>query len=119
MKARELLTRFKLDAKEKDFAASLSGGQRKLLEMARALMSDPNLVMLDEPTAALDLKHHEDVMRVIRRRAEAGVAVAVVDATAPSLVAHGHFHRRYASRLGDARRYRHKHTPAIVPGIAQ
>ena len=34
--------RFKLDAKEKDFAASLSGGQRKLLEMARALMSDPH-----------------------------------------------------------------------------
>jgi branched-chain amino acid transport system ATP-binding protein len=54
LKARELLKRFKLDSKEKDFAASLSGGQRKLLEMARALMTDPVLVMLDEPMAGVN-----------------------------------------------------------------
>ncbi|HLP23667.1 MAG TPA: ABC transporter ATP-binding protein [Microbacteriaceae bacterium] len=53
-RARDLLKRFKLDAKEADFAASLSGGQRKLLEMARALMSDPTLVMLDEPMAGVN-----------------------------------------------------------------
>ncbi|GGI48139.1 branched-chain amino acid transport system ATP-binding protein [Agromyces flavus] len=53
-KAKELLTRFKLDAKQEDYAASLSGGQRKLLEMARALMSDPTLVMLDEPMAGVN-----------------------------------------------------------------
>jgi len=50
----ELLTRFKLDTKQDDYAASLSGGQRKLLEMARALMSDPMLVMLDEPMAGVN-----------------------------------------------------------------
>lgn len=54
VRARDLLKRFKLDAKEADFAASLSGGQRKLLEMARALMSDPTLVMLDEPMAGVN-----------------------------------------------------------------
>ncbi|MEJ3404395.1 ABC transporter ATP-binding protein [Rathayibacter sp. YIM 133350] len=53
-KAIELLTRFKLDGKKNDYAASLSGGQRKLLEMARALMSDPELVMLDEPMAGVN-----------------------------------------------------------------
>ena len=53
-KAHEILTRFKLDAKSEDFAASLSGGQRKLLEMARALMTDPRLVMLDEPMAGVN-----------------------------------------------------------------
>ena len=53
-KALELLARFKLDEKQDDFAASLSGGQRKLLEMARALMSDPTLVMLDEPMAGVN-----------------------------------------------------------------
>ncbi|WP_353807346.1 ABC transporter ATP-binding protein [Agromyces sp. SYSU T00194] len=53
-KALDLLTRFKLDAKKDDYAASLSGGQRKLLEMARALMSDPTLVMLDEPMAGVN-----------------------------------------------------------------
>lgn len=54
VKAMELLKRFKLDAKKDDFAASLSGGQRKLLEMARALMTDPTLVMLDEPMAGVN-----------------------------------------------------------------
>ena len=54
VRARDLLKRFKLDAKEQDYAASLSGGQRKLLEMARALMSDPTLVMLDEPMAGVN-----------------------------------------------------------------
>lgn len=53
-RADEILARFKLDAKREDFAASLSGGQRKLLEMARALMSDPTLVMLDEPMAGVN-----------------------------------------------------------------
>jgi len=53
-RAQDLLTRFKLDAKSEDYAASLSGGQRKLLEMARALMSEPKLVMLDEPMAGVN-----------------------------------------------------------------
>ena len=53
-RALELLSRFKLDDKRDDFAASLSGGQRKLLEMARALMSQPTLVMLDEPMAGVN-----------------------------------------------------------------
>nr|WP_221420564.1 ABC transporter ATP-binding protein [Conyzicola lurida] len=64
VKAMDLLARFKLDAKADDHASSLSGGQRKLLEMARALMSEPELVMLDEPMAGVNpaltqsLLHH-------------------------------------------------------------
>ena len=53
-RAIDLLKKFKLDAKVDDYAASLSGGQRKLLEMARALMSQPTLVMLDEPMAGVN-----------------------------------------------------------------
>ena len=53
-RAQNLLVKFKLDAKSDDYAASLSGGQRKLLEMARALMSEPALVMLDEPMAGVN-----------------------------------------------------------------
>ena len=64
VKAMDLLARFKLDTKADDYASSLSGGQRKLLEMARALMSEPELVMLDEPMAGVNpaltqsLLHH-------------------------------------------------------------
>ncbi len=53
-RAEELLARFQLDAKRDDFAGSLSGGQRKLLEMARALMVEPEMVMLDEPMAGVN-----------------------------------------------------------------
>lgn len=53
-RAIELLERFKLVHLKDDYAASMSGGQRKLLEMARALMSRPELVMLDEPMAGVN-----------------------------------------------------------------
>ena len=54
-----LLERFKLSHMRDEFAGTLSGGQRKLLEMARALMVQPELVMLDEPMAGVNpaLKH--------------------------------------------------------------
>ena len=78
-KARGLLTRFKLDAKEKDFAASLSGGQRKLLEMARALMSDPNLVMLDEPMAGVNPALTQSLLDHILDLKDLGVTVLFVE----------------------------------------
>ena len=79
VKARELLTRFKLDAKEKDFAASLSGGQRKLLEMARALMSDPTLVMLDEPMAGVNPALTQSLLGHIKDLKSEGMSVLFVE----------------------------------------
>jgi len=52
--AETLLRRFKLDHMRDQYAGTLSGGQRKLLEMARALMVEPSLVMLDEPMAGVN-----------------------------------------------------------------
>ncbi|MGQ7310842.1 ABC transporter ATP-binding protein [Microbacterium arabinogalactanolyticum] len=78
-KARELLARFKLDAKEKDFAAALSGGQRKLLEMARALMSDPNLVMLDEPMAGVNPALTQSLLDHILDLKDRGMTVLFVE----------------------------------------
>ena len=78
-RARELLTRFKLDAKEKDFAASLSGGQRKLLEMARALMSDPTLVMLDEPMAGVNPALTQSLLEHILSLKDLGMTVLFVE----------------------------------------
>ncbi|OWY58896.1 ABC transporter ATP-binding protein, partial [cyanobacterium TDX16] len=53
-KADALLTRFKMDHMRDEFAGTLSGGQRKLLEMARALMAEPKVIMLDEPMAGVN-----------------------------------------------------------------
>lgn len=78
-RAIELLTRFKLDAKKEDFAASLSGGQRKLLEMARALMSEPNLVMLDEPMAGVNPALTQSLLDHILGLKHAGMTVLFVE----------------------------------------
>jgi branched-chain amino acid transport system ATP-binding protein len=53
-RAHALLDKFGLWAQREDLAVTLSGGQRKLLEMARALMVEPKLVMLDEPMAGVN-----------------------------------------------------------------
>jgi branched-chain amino acid transport system ATP-binding protein len=53
-RAQDLLRRFELAGKARDYAGTLSGGQRKVLELARALMTAPRLVLLDEPMAGVN-----------------------------------------------------------------
>jgi neutral amino acid transport system ATP-binding protein len=78
-RARELLSRFKLDAKEEDFAGSLSGGQRKLLEMARALMVKPELVMLDEPMAGVNPALKQSLLGHVKSLRDDGMTVLFVE----------------------------------------
>ena len=78
-KADELLKRFKLDAKREDYAGELSGGQRKLLEMARALMSDPRLVMLDEPMAGVNPALTQSLLEHIKQLKNNGASVLFVE----------------------------------------
>jgi branched-chain amino acid transport system ATP-binding protein len=78
-RAEELLVRFKLDAKRDDFAGSLSGGQRKLLEMARALMVQPELVMLDEPMAGVNPALTQSLLGHVKDLREQGMTVLFVE----------------------------------------
>ncbi len=78
-RADELLARFKLDAKREDFAGSLSGGQRKLLEMARALMVKPQLVMLDEPMAGVNPALTQSLLGHVKDLREQGMTVLFVE----------------------------------------
>jgi branched-chain amino acid transport system ATP-binding protein len=78
--ALELLDRFDLGPKADAYAGTLSGGQRKLLELARALMLEPRLVLLDEPMAGVNptlgrrlLEHME------RLRAERGTTFLFIE----------------------------------------
>ncbi|MFC7581310.1 ABC transporter ATP-binding protein [Schaalia naturae] len=78
-RALELLTQFTLYEKRNDLALSMSGGQRKLLEMARALMSDPQLVMLDEPMAGVNPALTQSLLGHIVRLKEQGMTVVFVE----------------------------------------
>ncbi len=78
-KAEELLDRFRLLEKKDDFAGSLSGGQRKLLEMARALMTDPVMVMLDEPMAGVNPALTQSLLGHIRSLRDEGMTVLFVE----------------------------------------
>ena len=78
-KAEALLERFLLIKKKDDFAGALSGGQRKLLEMARALMSDPQLVMLDEPMAGVNPALKQSLLDHIMSLREEGTTVLFVE----------------------------------------
>ncbi|MFC4007495.1 ABC transporter ATP-binding protein [Nonomuraea purpurea] len=78
-RAEELLERFKLAAKRDDFAGSLSGGQRKLLEMARALMVRPELVMLDEPMAGVNPALTQSLLSHVKDLREQGMTVLFVE----------------------------------------
>jgi neutral amino acid transport system ATP-binding protein len=77
--ALELLARFKLDTKKDDFAGSLSGGQRKLLEMARALMTKPTMVMLDEPMAGVNPALTQSLLGHIQSLRDDGTTVLFVE----------------------------------------
>ncbi|MBP6084358.1 MAG: ABC transporter ATP-binding protein, partial [Candidatus Planktophila sp.] len=78
-KATSILKNFKLIEKQDDFAAALSGGQRKLLEMARALMVEPEMVMLDEPMAGVNPALKQSLLEHIKELRSEGKTVLFVE----------------------------------------
>jgi branched-chain amino acid transport system ATP-binding protein len=78
-RADELLRRFQLYDKRDDYAGELSGGQRKLLEMARALMVEPALVMLDEPMAGVNPALVQSLLGHVKSLRDEGMSVIFVE----------------------------------------
>ena len=78
-RADQLLQRFKLDHMRNEYAGTLSGGQRKLLEMSRALMTNPRLVMLDEPMAGVNPALKQSLNEHIRGLRDDGMTVLFVE----------------------------------------
>jgi branched-chain amino acid transport system ATP-binding protein len=78
-RADELLKRFRLYEKRDDYAGELSGGQRKLLEMARALMADPEVICLDEPMAGVNPALTQSLLQHVKELKEEGLTVIFVE----------------------------------------
>src|SRR5699024_4775148 len=78
-RADRLLEQFNLDGMRDDFAGIMSGGQRKLLEMARALMVEPEMLMLDEPMAGVNPALTQSLLEHIRRIADDGMTIVLVE----------------------------------------
>ena len=75
VRAKEMMDVFDLRAKARTRAPKLSGGMRRRLLLARALMHEPRLVILDEPTAGVDFELRLELWRYIRRLHETGTTI--------------------------------------------
>jgi len=71
-----------LRSREFDLAASLSGGERQMLAISRALISNPNFLLLDEPTAALSPLYQQQIIERIDSLREEGISILIVEQNA-------------------------------------
>ncbi|CAN1500054.1 YhbG ABC-type (unclassified) transport system, ATPase component [Caulobacteraceae bacterium] len=78
-RATELLTELRIDRLRKQRATSLSGGERRRLEIARALATDPSFILLDEPFAGIDPLAIADIRDLIGFLKERGIGVLITD----------------------------------------
>lgn len=75
----QLLSDYKLDSIRKNYASSNSGGEKRRLEIARALVTDPQIILLDEPFAGVDPIAVGGIREMIHGIKERGVAVLITD----------------------------------------
>ncbi len=74
-KAKEIIERLNLTPMAYQNAASLSGGEKQKVALGRALVNDAGLLLLDEPTAALDVKATKEVTEILKTEAKQGKAI--------------------------------------------
>jgi branched-chain amino acid transport system ATP-binding protein len=84
-KSRDILRFFEIEHLEEEYAGALSGGQKKLLEMARAMMIDPSLLMLDEPFAGVNPTLSRKISEYIDELREDGMTFLIIEHDIPAI----------------------------------
>ena len=78
-RCRELLEQFNIYHLRKSLGISLSGGERRRLEIARSLVSNPKIILLDEPFTGIDPVTIDSIQAIIRRLRDDGIAILITD----------------------------------------
>ncbi len=85
--AATLFGQLKSETRPRDLVRRMSGGQRQAVAIARTLLSEPKIVMMDEPTAAISVRQVAEVLDVIRRLRDQGITVILISHRMPDVFA--------------------------------
>ena len=85
-RCQQLLEQFNIEHVKKSLAGTLSGGERRRLEIARCLVAEPKIIMLDEPFAAIDPVTVQSIQAVIKELAQKGIAILITDHAAREIL---------------------------------
>ena len=85
-RCQELLQQFNIEGLRKSKASKLSGGERRRLEIARCLISDPEIIMLDEPFAGIDPITVQSIQAIIRDLRAQGISILITDHAAREIL---------------------------------
>jgi simple sugar transport system ATP-binding protein len=86
-RAAELFRELKSETRPRDIVRQMSGGQRQAVAIARTRLSDPKIVLMDEPTAAISVRQVAEVLNLIRRLRDQGIAVVLISHRMPDVFA--------------------------------
>jgi simple sugar transport system ATP-binding protein len=86
-RAAALFAELKSETRPRDLVRRMSGGQRQAVAIARTRLSDPRIVLLDEPTAAISVRQIAEVLDLIRRLRDQGIAVVLISHRMPDVFA--------------------------------
>jgi len=84
-RAGEIFTVLKSETRARDLVAQMSGGQRQAVAIARTMLSDAKIVLMDEPTAAISVRQVAEVLNLMRRLRDHGIAVILISHRMPDI----------------------------------
>jgi simple sugar transport system ATP-binding protein len=82
-----LFAELKSETRPRDLVKQMSGGQRQAVAIARTRLSDAKIVLMDEPTAAISVRQVAEVLDLIRRLRDAGIAIILISHRMPDVFA--------------------------------
>lgn len=84
-RAGQIFAELKSETRPRDLVIKMSGGQRQAVAIARTRLSDPKIVLMDEPTAAISVRQVAEVLNLIRRLRDQGIVVVLISHRMPDV----------------------------------